>query len=150
MRNYTKLPSNAKETEIEGLYVCPDGSVYGTDLKGIYKITPYLNTNGGSAQWKYGYYKFHYKGTRIVHTLVAKAFVPGYKEGLVVDHINNDSRDNRAESLQWITRGENTEKFWASLSEEDLIRYKKKYSDGLKKAHKLGKYNNHLNKLHLK
>lgn len=148
MRNYVILPSDAVMTAINGLYVCPDGSVYGTDAKGIYKIKPYLNTNGGSAKWRYGYYKFCYKGIRIVHTLVAKAFVPGYKPGLVVDHINNDSRDNRAENLQWISRGENTEKFWASLSEADLKRYKEKYSEGLKKAHKAGKYNEHLKNLH--
>ena len=149
MRMYVDKPETAVETSISGLYVCPDGTVYGTDKKGVYKIKTYLNTNGGSASWKYGYYKLHYNGhTRSVHRVVAEAFVPGYKPGLVVDHINNDSRDNRAENLQWITRGANTEKFWDSLNNEELEAYKHKYSEGLRKAHKAGSYKSHLKNLH--
>ena len=150
MRTYTKLPSDAKCTHIKGLYACPDGTVYGTDLKGIYKIEPYLNTNGGSSKWKYGYYKFHYNGVQSVHVIIARTFVNGYKKGLVVDHIDNDSRNNNASNLQWITHGANTEKFWDSLTEEEIKVYKKKYSDGLKRAHADGKYKKHLKELHEK
>lgn len=42
-----------------------------------------------------------------VHRLVAKAFVEGFKEGLVVDHINHDRSDNRADNLEWVTQKEN-------------------------------------------
>ena len=36
-----------------------------------------------------------------VHRLVAFAFCEGYKEGLVVNHINELKHDNRAENLEW-------------------------------------------------
>lgn len=42
-----------------------------------------------------------------VHRLVARAFCSGYADGLVVDHINNDRSDNRAENLRWLSTSEN-------------------------------------------
>lgn len=42
-----------------------------------------------------------------VHRLVAFAFCAGYAEGMVVDHINNNRADNRAENLRWLTISEN-------------------------------------------
>lgn len=42
-----------------------------------------------------------------VHRLVAKAFLPGYEDGMVVDHINHDRKDNRAENLEWVSQKEN-------------------------------------------
>jgi hypothetical protein len=50
-----------------------------------------------------------------IHQLVAQAFLPpcpgiqGRKRGCYhIDHINNDSWDNRACNLQWLTHYENT------------------------------------------
>ena len=42
-----------------------------------------------------------------VHKLVARCFVGGYKEGLVVNHLNEDKTDNRAENLEWCTTAQN-------------------------------------------
>ena len=43
-----------------------------------------------------------------VHRLVAKAFVEGYADGLVVNHKNENPSDNRAENLEWVTYGYNS------------------------------------------
>jgi hypothetical protein len=42
-----------------------------------------------------------------VHKLVGQAFVDGYREGLVINHINENPQDNRAENLEWVTQSEN-------------------------------------------
>ena len=51
-----------------------------------------------------------YKGerqTKSIHNLVATAFVPGWREGLQVNHKNGVKTDNRAENLEWVTQSEN-------------------------------------------
>lgn len=50
----------------------------------------------------------------LVHRLVAMAFVPGFAEGLVVNHKNGDKLDNRPGNLEWVTKGENSKHAWAS------------------------------------
>lgn len=42
-----------------------------------------------------------------VHRLVAKAFVSGYKDGLVVNHIDENPSNNRWNNLEWITSADN-------------------------------------------
>lgn len=56
-----------------------------------------------------GYYRVslsdgHRKYTHYeVHRLVALHFVPGYQDGLVVNHKNEIKTDNRADNLEWCT-----------------------------------------------
>ena len=47
------------------------------------------------------------RGTRMVHRLVAEAFVPGFDEGLVVNHIDGDKLNNVYSNLEWVTSSEN-------------------------------------------
>lgn len=54
-----------------------------------------------------------------VHRLVALHFVPGYKEGLVVNHINEIKTDNRAENLEWCT-------YQYNLNYSDVVAWKRK------------------------
>ena len=44
---------------------------------------------------------------RLAHRLVALAFVGGAADGLEVNHKNGIRSDNRAENLEWVTRGDN-------------------------------------------
>ena len=43
-----------------------------------------------------------------VHILVAKAFCDGYKEDYVVNHIDEDKLNNKANNLEWVTRKGNS------------------------------------------
>lgn len=43
----------------------------------------------------------------MVHRLVASAFVEGYEEGKVVNHIDCNPSNNRASNLEWLTQAEN-------------------------------------------
>lgn len=42
-----------------------------------------------------------------VHRLVASAFCDGYRHSLVVNHIDCDPTNNRADNLEWVTQQEN-------------------------------------------
>lgn len=42
-----------------------------------------------------------------VHRLVGIAFVPGFADDLVINHMNSIKTDNRAENLEWVTHSYN-------------------------------------------
>lgn len=46
-------------------------------------------------------------GTFFIHRAVAELFVPNPENKPVIDHINTDRLDNRAENLRWVTTKEN-------------------------------------------
>ena len=139
---------NITATHINGLYVNREGRIFGLEETGYYEIFPYLNKPTGNWRIKQGYYRFRFeKKMYQVHNVLARTYVPGYKQGLVVDHINGDSTDNRIENLQWITRGQNVAKFWETKTEEEKEAYRKKYSESVKNGHALGHYKEHYRKL---
>lgn len=45
--------------------------------------------------------------SRLIHRLVAEAFLDGYFEGATVDHKDCDKHNNCVENLEWVTKSEN-------------------------------------------
>ena len=94
------------------------GNAYWVTRKGeIWNTTKFLPVPGAPSSNGYLKVSIGGKMNLLIHRIVAKAFCPvptrlrnqGYTvDTLVVDHINNNKHDNRAENLQWITSGENT------------------------------------------
>ena len=61
---------------------------------------------------KTGYYtvsltKDHKKKTRMIHQLVAKAFIPNPLGKEMINHIDCNTQNNRVENLEWATNSEN-------------------------------------------
>lgn len=67
-------------------------------------IKPSLDRNGYPTV---GLYKDGISKTINIHRLVAEHFVGGYKEGLVVNHIDENKTNNHFENLEWVTQYEN-------------------------------------------
>lgn len=75
-------------------------------LKSASEIRPFKCRNGYySVSLRNGKAKHN----RLVHRLVAAAFVPNDERLPEVNHINGDKTDNRAENLEWCTRKQNME-----------------------------------------
>lgn len=96
------------------------GNSYWVTKQGeIWNSTRFLPVAGVASSTGYLKVSLGDKQNQLIHRLVAKAFCPipvrlseqGYTvDQLVVDHLNNNKQDNRAENLHWITNSENMKK----------------------------------------
>ena len=71
-----------------------------------------------------------------VHRLVAQAFIPNPKNLNTVDHINGIKDDNKVSNLQWLSSGDNLNKYWgkrrkAVICLENGVVYRSAYRAGI-------------------
>jgi hypothetical protein len=59
-----------------------------------------------------------------VHRLVAKAFCDGYRDGLHVNHLDENKQNNRADNLEWVTAEENA--FYGTAHDRIREHYRRK------------------------
>ena len=76
------------------------------------------------------------KGIFYVHRLVAEHFCGGEKEGLLVNHINENKLDNRAVNLEFVTKSQNTKHSnngkitVRKFTRKQILDIRQRYSDG--------------------
>jgi len=75
------------------------------------ELSPTVHTNG---YFRVSALRKKNRPTFYVHRLVGLAWVPGYCDGLHINHINGIKTDNRAENLEWVTIAENIKHAWDS------------------------------------
>ena len=61
------------------------------------------------------------KTTVKIHRLVAIAFIEGFDDTKVVDHINGVRNDNRASNLRWVSQSQNLHNRRQSTSESGVV-----------------------------
>ena len=61
--------------------------------------------------------------TKSIHRLVAEAFVDGYFEGAVVNHIDGNNRNNHYTNLEWVTQRSNILKSYKTSNMNQLRNY---------------------------
>ena len=64
--------------------------------------------DGGNGSLKVRLYGGRADGKNVsIHRLVARAYCTGYRDGMVVNHIDEDKHNNSAANLEWCTQREN-------------------------------------------
>jgi hypothetical protein len=86
----------------ENYWISNYGNVMNEDTGEILK--PFINKQG---YYKVNLYNNQGRFTKIIHRLVAEAFIPNPNNKKCVDHIDNDKLNNNVENLRWATCQEN-------------------------------------------
>lgn len=92
------------------------------NVKSIDRIT--IGINGIKQHRKGKMLSFHYNrkgykrvqlgkyGVKVVHQLVAKAFIPNPENKPQVNHIDGNKENNSSDNLEWVTMKENLDHAW--------------------------------------
>lgn len=102
------MPDIKPIKDIDGYFVSKNGDVYSKKGNLLKKLKPYVNRSG--------YYIISIRRhTRILHRLIAKAWIPNPNILPEVNHKNGIKTDNRIENLEWCSRLDNARHSWKFL-----------------------------------
>lgn len=111
-----------KIKDFPNYFITSNGDVYSSQKGYMKKMSPFKDS-----QKRYMMIKIKHKNGKyyhkLIHRLVAEAFIENKNNYPEVDHINDICDDNRVENLQWCTRKQNVHKEYKKMSP---IRNKKK------------------------
>lgn len=101
--------------DFDDYFITEYGEVYSVRLRGnerephLHKIKP-KNPGKSNKYLNVILCNDDTQSTRSIHRLVAEAFVDGYFDGAVVNHIDGNNRNNSASNLEWTTVKDNVRK----------------------------------------
>lgn len=98
-----------------------DRTIMQSGPNGIYPRTVKGKIMSPSVRSGYNTISFRYKGRRdgkLVHRLVAAAFIPNPDNLPVVNHLDYNPLNNRADNLEWVTMADNTR--WSAVNMRGL------------------------------
>ena len=105
-------------------YITDTGSVYTRNAyhnkeTRIKKLRPALNYKNGYLCVSLCNKSKHY--LRLIHRLVAEAFIPNPNNLPEVNHINGNKLDNAVNNLEWVTRNENIQHSYIILNRKPSL-----------------------------
>lgn len=105
----------------ENYYVDEEGNIYSTKYKKLRRLKPYLDSKKNYLTVTLSRNGINYK--RLVHRLVAEAFLDNKLNYLEVNHIDYNTTNNNVSNLEWCNRKQNIKH---SLEKNSPIRNFKK------------------------
>lgn len=85
-----------------------DGVIYRRRKDGQLEVAKTYTASRGGRYLIVSGYRDGKQTVQYVHRLVAQAFVPNPEGKPCVNHVDGNTRNNRADNLQWVTYAENT------------------------------------------
>lgn len=85
-----------------------DGVIYRRRKDGQLEVAKTYTASRGGRYLIVSGYRDGKQTVQYVHRLVAETFVPNPEDKPCVNHVNGNTRDNRADNLEWVTYQENS------------------------------------------